>query len=354
MAIARTGRLAIGGIGVCAATMLAACGGALTAPGTGSPAQTGAVSQARQDTGGGCPLKRCIIVTSETGYHNKPLAAVFFFARGVNGNVSPAGAITGSKTMLGIIPAGLAMDSHGNLYVANSSSNAITVYAAGAEGNVAPIRTIIGPETRLKTPAGIAIDSQDKLYVANQTNYGSHITIYASNANGNAAPIRTIRGRNTGLNFPWGLALDSQSNLYVANETYSGSVTVYAPDAHGNATPLRTITGSATQLREPAGLAVDASGYLYVNDTDGYNTIAIFAPDANGNVAPLSYFTSGYSAFNIALDGRDKMYVTNVGYDDPPFIQIFAAGTIGNKGRLLRQIGGQRTKFIWPTGILVR
>ena len=70
----------------------------------------------------------------------------------------------------------------------------------------------------------------------------------------------------------------------------------------------------------------------------GVQAVAIFAPDANGDVTPLSYFTSGYSAFNIALDGHDNMYVTNVGYDDPPFIQIFAAGTIGNKGRLLRQI----------------
>jgi 6-phosphogluconolactonase (cycloisomerase 2 family) len=352
MTIAQTGRLAIGAIGVCAAAMLTACEGPLIAPGAGSPAQTGAVSQARLD-GGECPLKRCIVVTRQNGYHNKPLPGVLFFARDAKGNVSPAGEISGSKTMLSF-PTGLTMDSRGNIYVANLYADAITVYAAGTQGNVAPIRTIIGPQTRLKTPAGIAVDSQGELYVANQTNYGGHITIYASNANGDAAPIRTIRGKNTGLNSPWGVALDSQSNLYVANETYSGSVTVYAPDAHGNARPLRTITGSATKLREPAGLAVDTSGYLYVNDTDGYNTIAIFAPDASGNVAPLSYFTSGYSAFNIALDRHDNMYVTNVGYDDPPFIQIFAAGTIGNKGRLLRQIGGQRTTLIWPEGIAVR
>ncbi|MGA9273680.1 MAG: NHL repeat-containing protein [Candidatus Cybelea sp.] len=353
MTIAQTGRLAISAIGVCAATMLAACGGPLTAPGTGLPAQTGAVSWARHDAGGtGCPLKRCIIVTRQNGYYNKPLPAVLFFARDAKGNISPVGEISGSKTLLSF-PTGLAMDSRGNIYVANLT-NAITVYAAGAEGNVAPSRTITGPKTRLNSPAGIAIDSQDELFVANQTNYDGHITIYASNANGDAAPIRTLRGSNTGLNSPWGVALDSQSNLYVANETYSGSVTVYAPDANGNATPLRTITGSATKLREPAGLAVDASGYVYVNDTSGYNTVAIFAPDADGDVAPLSYFTSGYSAFNIALDGHDNMYVTNVGYDDPPFIQIFAAGTIGNKGRLLRQIGGQRTKLIWPEGILVR
>ena len=100
-------------------------------------------------------------------------------------------------------PTGLAMDSRGNIYVANLT-NAITVYAAGAEGNVAPSRTITGPKTRLNSPAGIAIDSQDELFVANQTNYDGHITIYASNANGDAAPIRTIRGKQDGIEFPVG------------------------------------------------------------------------------------------------------------------------------------------------------
>lgn len=352
MTIAQTGRLAISATGVCVAAMLAACGGPLTTPGTGSPAQTGAVSWARQDTGGGCPLKRCIIVTSETGYHNKPLAAVLFFAKGANGNVSPAGEITGSKTMLSIIPAGLAIDSHGNIYVANNTSNTITVYAAGAEGNVAPIRSISGSETQLKQPTGLVIDSHDRLYVANSQS--NAVTIYAYNANGDVAPVRTISGKNTDLYSPWGLAFDSQSNLYVADDNpNNGWITVYPPSAKGNEAPERTIKGSATKLDGPAGLAVDASGYIYaVNSTD--ESISIFSPTANGDEAPVSYFSAPIYAFGIGLDGHANMYVTSVGYDDPPDIAVIAAGAVGNEGDILRTIEGRKTRLNFPRGLIVR
>ena len=129
---------------------------------------------------------------------------MLFFAKDANGNVSPAGEITGPKTMLGSIPAGLAMDSHGNIYVANNTSNTITVYAAGAEGNVAPRRTITGTKTRLNQPTGLAIDSQDRLYVANSQTNTMVITIYAPNANGNAAPVRTIGGKQYWIEFTVG------------------------------------------------------------------------------------------------------------------------------------------------------
>jgi hypothetical protein len=347
MTIAYIGRRALS---ACAAAMLVACGQSPAMPNPAPLAQSGTASSARA----GCPSKRCIIVGSQNGYKGKPPSAVLFFGRNANGNASPVGEISGSKTMLEL-PMGLAMDSRGNIYVANVS-NTITVYAAGAEGNVAPVRTISGTKTLLNHPAGIAIDSHDELYVANQTNLASRITIYASNAKGDAAPIRTIHGRKTGLNYPWGLAFDSQSNLYVGNQTDPGSVTVYAPNANGNAAPLRTIAGPATKIVEPAGLAVDASGYLYVVETQGYEAVVIFAPDANGNATPSSYFNSGdlYSSFGIGLDGRDNMYVTNVGYDDPPFIAIFAAGTTGNEGRVLRSIIGKKTKLVWPEGVIVR
>jgi NHL repeat len=333
--------------------MLAACGGALTASNAISPAQTGAVSQARLDAGGGCPLKRCVAVTRENGYHNKPLPGVLFFARDANGNVSPAGEITGSKTMLSL-PSGLAMDSSGNVYVANNN-NTITVYAAGALGNTAPIRTISGNEAKLNNPGGLAIDSSDELYVANCPNTGrSWINAYASNASGNAAPIRTIEGRRTHLYCPWGLAFDSQSNMYVANDDpNNGWITVYAADANGDTAPKRTIRGDHTKLSGPAGLAVDASGYIYVVDSE-LESMCIFSPNARGDRAPVSYFSGPIYGFGIGLDGHDNMYVTSVGYDDLPSITVIAAGTIGNQGRILRLIEGRKTELNFPRGIVVR
>jgi len=332
--------------------MLAACAGPLTAPNM-PPSQSGITSSSHNDAGG-CPLKRCIIVGSEPGYKFKPLSSVLFYARNANGNISPAGKISGSKTKL-FIPAGLAMDSHGSLYVADSN-NAITIYASGSQGNVAPIRTIGGAATKLNTPTGIAIDSNDELYVSNSPNRrNGWITVYASNANGNARPIREIRGKKTALFAPWGLGFDSQSNLYVADDDLNtGWITVYAPGVKGNAAPVRTIKGPATELAGPTGLAVDASGYVYVVNSQSVNwEVAIFAPGADGNQAPVSYFSGGYGAYGLGLGGRN-IYVTSVGYDDLPFVATFSGGPVGNEGRVLRKIQGNKTKLIWPQSVIVR
>src|SRR5579863_1728435 len=205
-------------LSACMAAILAACGQSPTPPNLVPSAQNGAAHLTR-DRAGDCPLKRCVIVTSQNGYKNKPLSAVLFFARNAGGDVPPVGEISGSNTMLAY-PSGLAMDSRNNIYVANIN-NSITVYAASAEGNVAPIRTIEGTNTRLNHPAGLAIDSHDELYVANNHGKDDPITVYARNANGNAAPIRKIRGKKTQLYAPWGLAFDSHSNLFVANDDYN-------------------------------------------------------------------------------------------------------------------------------------
>lgn len=343
MAIRQIGRCALS---ACVAAALAACSQSPAVPNT-APLVARPASAARADAQG-CPLKRCIIVGSQSGYNYKPPSAVLFFARNANGNVSPAGEISGAKTMLDE-PTGLAMDASGNIYVANIN-NAITVYASGAEGNIAPIRTIAGDKTKLNGPAGLTVDPHGRLYVAD--NGSNTLTVYSPNARGNVAPVRTIAGSNTNLYSPWGLAFDSQANLYVANDDpNTGWVTVYAPGSKGDATPERTIKGSATKFEGPAGLAVNASGFLYVVNSD--EMISIFGPGADGDVAPISYFSAPIYAFGIDLE-RSNMYVTSVGYDDPPAITVIGPGTTGRQGRVLRTIEGRKTKLIFPQGIIVR
>jgi len=75
------------------------------------------------------------------------------------------------------------------------------VYPPGASGNVAPARTISGINTGLNSPAGIALDSAGNLYVTN--NSGNSITVFAPGATGNVAPARTISGGSTGLSLPF-------------------------------------------------------------------------------------------------------------------------------------------------------
>ena len=81
----------------------------------------------------------------------------------------------------------------------------MTVYAARTH-DVSPIQTINGTATKLKSPDGIAVDSGGNVYVADGLVI-SKVMVFAACATGDVKPIRTIRGSNTGLYFTEGRAV---------------------------------------------------------------------------------------------------------------------------------------------------
>lgn len=155
-----------------------------------------------------------IYVTNKGDSASEGNDSVTVYAAGSTGNVAPMRTIAGTRTGLDI-PVQLAVDASAKIYVANitypnSGNGSLTVYAAGAKGNVAPTETIEGAKTELNLPAGIALNSSGNIYAANldRTDYtGSSITVYAAGSNGNVAPINTISGTNTGLNGPRGIVI---------------------------------------------------------------------------------------------------------------------------------------------------
>ena len=147
------------------------------------------------------------------------------YSAGSSGNATPSGMIacitpmqggtcTTDLTQLGV-PYGITLDPKGNIYVTNDGSTAVpgfsvTIYGAGSSGDVAPLETIAGGSTGLNHPEGIALDSKGNIYVANLE--GFSVTVYPP-FNGstfvgtvNQAPIATV---NTGFvsNSPSGVAI---------------------------------------------------------------------------------------------------------------------------------------------------
>ena len=147
----------------------------------------------------------------------------------INGNVAPSSTISGNSNgdQTGFnSPSGIALDSSHNIYVTNQGSlnggiDSVTVYANGSSGNVAPMATISGSSTQLNVPNGIAIDSIGNIWVANDGSIVGgvdSITVYPPGSNGNVAPAMQLSNGNiednaiisgvlTGLSQPAGIAI---------------------------------------------------------------------------------------------------------------------------------------------------
>lgn len=293
---------------------------------------------------------------------------VAVFAAGATGAPNPTATITGPDTGL-TYPTGVALDSSGNIYVANAGSSSggadsVFVFPPGSNGDVVPSATITGNATGLAFPAAITLDSAGNIYVANQ---GSEIggvdsvTEYAVGASGNAAPRATLSGANTGLATPSAITLDSSGDLWVANMdlfagSIEGSVEMFTAGSSGNATPTVTIYGSCSGMDTPQGIAVDSSGNIYLANSGflmsnpnisvysaGSNTCATAAAVIEGAATTLA------QPAGLLLDSSLNVYVADY-YNAT--LDTFAAGSNGNVAPSA-QIADPNTDLDYPMSVAV-
>jgi sugar lactone lactonase YvrE len=218
---------------------------------------------------------------------------------------------TGSAARFGQ-PDGVAADSAGNVYVADSyyhtirkvtSSGVVTTLAgsAGYSGNADGT----GSAAQFYNPTGVAVDSTGDLYVAD---YGNHTIRQVTSAGvvttlaGTAGQSGSADGTGGEARFhsPNGVAVDSADNVYVAD---LGNSTIRKVTSAGVVTTIGGCVGVASSadgagssalFAAPTGIAVDSTGRLYVSDS-GNNRIskgtlvAIIAITGSGNSVTLSW-----------------------------------------------------------------
>jgi streptogramin lyase len=182
-------------------------------------------------------------------------------------------------------PYGVATDSNGNLYVADTFNNTIrkvtpegvVTTLAGTAGQAGKADGV-GANARFNRPYGLAIGSDGTVYVAD-TYYNTIRTITPSGAVATLSGSRRREGTSgtvAHFNYPFGVATDSVGNVYIADTnnhairkiTPAEEITTLAGTAgtEGHADG----TGADARFREPFGLATDTSGNVYVADTNNH------------------------------------------------------------------------------------
>jgi uncharacterized protein (TIGR03437 family) len=230
-------------------------------------------------------------------------------------------------------PEGVAVDSGGNLYIADTGNNVIrmvnptgqitTVAGTGTLGSTGD--TGVATLAELKHPAAVAVDSSNNIYIADTGNNEIREVI-----GGNIICLLSCGVTGGFLNDPDGVAVDSLGNLYIADTgnhrilKYSGgTLTVIAGTGilgfSGDGGP-----GIDAQLDNPQGLTVDSAGMLYIADsfngrvrkilpngtivTIGGNGTVGFGGDGGASTNASMFFPRG-----LVVDGQGNVYIADIG-----------------------------------------
>ncbi|MGA7570908.1 MAG: hypothetical protein WBG27_01940 [Candidatus Aquilonibacter sp.] len=117
--------------------------------------------------------------------------------------------------------------------------------------NIAPIATISGGASGIGQPTGLALDTAGNIYVADQASTLCScpaILIFPAGSNGAVTP-KSISGTNTGLTAPTDVKVDKSGNIYVADEKAgSGVVYVFAAGTTGNVAPTATLNATGALI----------------------------------------------------------------------------------------------------------
>jgi uncharacterized protein (TIGR03437 family) len=291
-------------------------------------------------------------------------------------------------------PAGMALDSAGNLYVVDSntslvrkvSPSGIITTVAGLESNglgVSGYSGDGGPATQamLNYPNGLAVDSAGNLYIADTLNQ----RVRKVTPNGTIATIAgngTLNGAGDGgpatqasLINPNSLAIDTAGNLYISQTYYVRKVTPGGTisTVAGNFLSIASLSsgdgGPATStFVSPYGVAVDSAGNIYFSDTWMKNAVRKVSP--SGIITTVAGGTAGsfqgdggpataaglYQPGGVAVDSAGNLYIADTGDNRVRLVSGGIISTIAGTGALQTSgDGGPATSAALcnPTGILV-
>lgn len=126
-----------------------------------------------------------------------PIATIAGNATRLSGVINAIAVDAGGNIFAGNVAQGSAPPSTLCVPSQNAEANdaSVTAYPSGSSGDVKPIAVISGPCTGIRALLSLAVDSKGNLYVAN----GNSIVVFPPHSSGNVKPNAVIAGPSTGL-----------------------------------------------------------------------------------------------------------------------------------------------------------
>jgi sugar lactone lactonase YvrE len=235
-------------------------------------------------------------------------------------------------------PDAVAVDSSGNVYIVDHTNSRIRKVTV----STGVITTVAGNGTtgysgdggaatsaELYWPEGVAVDSSGNIYIADSfSNRVRKVTV-------STGVITTVAGSGTAgysgdgsaatsaeLNFPTGVAVDSSGNIYIADiDNYvirkvTASTGVISRVAGNGTAGFSGDSGLAisAELSTPAGVAVDTSGNIYIGDYRNERIRKVTA--STGNITTVAgNGTEGFSGDGGAATSAELNYPESVAVD---------------------------------------
>ncbi len=205
-------------------------------------------------------------------------------------------------------PQGIVIDKEGNIYIADTNNHLVRkISRDGRISNIAGTPGIgaysgdggAAVNAQLNKPIGLALDSKGNLYIADTNNHRIRkidmtTGIITTVAGSDRLPTNSATAEGIGddqaattasLFFPHDIAIDAADNLYIADShnhrirkvlASTGVITTIAGNGYMGVSG-ENADAENVRLSWPKGVAVDANGRVYISDT-GNHAVKVLIP----------------------------------------------------------------------------
>ena len=296
-------------------------------------------------------------------------------------------------------PCGVAVDTSGNVIVADQLNHKIrliypnrtvvTLAGGNSSGTISGFNDGVGTAALFSNPTGVAVDTSGNLYVADRNNHKIRliypnltvITLAGGSTAGASSGSTNGVGSAALFNRPSSVAVDTSGNVIVADQLnhkirliYPNLtvITLAGGSTAGTASGSTNGVGTAALFGEPAGVAMDISGNVIVADQLNHKIRLIYpnltvitlaggstAGTASGNTNGVGTAALFWKTSGVSVDTSGNVIVTDINnhkvrliYPNLTVITLAGGSTSGALSGSTNGVG-TAALFLNPTSVAV-